>query len=124
MRVLLVHNRYRSTSPSGEDRVVDQEHAALEEAGHVVGRFERSSDEIAGLSLGRKVRLPVDAVWSRSAARDVGATISSFEPDVVHVMVDGRIVRSGGKDLALTLEEKGYEWIREAVSQTAPTEAK
>ncbi len=47
-----------------------------------------------------------------------------IEPDVVHVMVDGRIVRSGGKDLALTLEEKGYEWIREAVSQTAPTEAK
>ena len=34
-------------------------------------------------------------------------------PDVVHVMVDGRIVRSGGKELAIHLEEKGYEWIRE-----------
>ena len=33
-------------------------------------------------------------------------------PDYVHVMVEGRIVRSGGKELALELEEKGYDWIR------------
>jgi Fe-S cluster assembly ATP-binding protein len=33
-------------------------------------------------------------------------------PDVVHVLVDGRIVKSGGKELALRLEEKGYEWVR------------
>ena len=32
-------------------------------------------------------------------------------PDVVHVLYDGRIVRSGGKELALELEEKGYDWI-------------
>lgn len=32
-------------------------------------------------------------------------------PDFVHVLVDGRIVKSGGKDLALELEEKGYDWI-------------
>jgi Fe-S cluster assembly ATP-binding protein len=32
-------------------------------------------------------------------------------PDVVHVLLDGRIVRSGGKDLALELEKKGYEWL-------------
>jgi len=39
-------------------------------------------------------------------------------PDFVHVLVDGRIVRSGGKQLALHLEEKGYDWItrEEAVS--------
>ncbi len=34
-------------------------------------------------------------------------------PDHVHVMIDGRIVRSGTKELALALEEKGYDWIRE-----------
>ncbi len=33
-------------------------------------------------------------------------------PDIVHVLFDGRIVRSGGKELALELEEKGYEWIK------------
>ena len=32
-------------------------------------------------------------------------------PDVVHVLVDGRIVKSGGKDLALELESRGYEWL-------------
>jgi len=32
-------------------------------------------------------------------------------PDYVHVLVDGRIVRTGGKELALELEEKGYDWI-------------
>ena len=32
-------------------------------------------------------------------------------PDVVHVLYDGRFIRSGGKELALELEEKGYDWI-------------
>jgi len=32
-------------------------------------------------------------------------------PDYVHVLVDGKIVRTGGKELALELEEKGYDWI-------------
>jgi Fe-S cluster assembly ATP-binding protein len=35
-------------------------------------------------------------------------------PDVVHVLTDGRIVRTGGKELALELEEKGYGWIESA----------
>jgi Fe-S cluster assembly ATP-binding protein len=35
-------------------------------------------------------------------------------PDFVHVLVDGRIVRTGGKQLALDLEEKGYDWITRA----------
>ena len=34
-------------------------------------------------------------------------------PDFVHVMYEGKIVRSGGKELALELEEKGYEWIKD-----------
>ena len=39
-------------------------------------------------------------------------------PDFVHVMYDGRIVKSGGKELALELEERGYDWIKdELVSQ-------
>ena len=35
-------------------------------------------------------------------------------PDFVHVLVEGRIARSGGKDLALELEERGYAWLEEA----------
>ncbi|MDQ2903924.1 MAG: Fe-S cluster assembly ATPase SufC [Ktedonobacteraceae bacterium] len=36
-------------------------------------------------------------------------------PDYVHVMFDGRIVKSGGKELAFELEDKGYEWLRPVV---------
>ena len=38
-------------------------------------------------------------------------------PDFVQVLVDGRIVRSGGKGLALELEEKGYAWLEEAAAR-------
>jgi len=40
-------------------------------------------------------------------------------PDVVHVMVDGRIVMSGDKDLALKLEAQGYEWVEKETAATA-----
>jgi Fe-S cluster assembly ATP-binding protein len=40
-------------------------------------------------------------------------------PDRVHVLVDGRIVKSGGKELALELEEKGYGWIEDSNRQAA-----
>jgi Fe-S cluster assembly ATP-binding protein len=40
-------------------------------------------------------------------------------PDFVHVLVDGRIVKSGTKELALTLEEKGYDWLRETTETRA-----
>ena len=36
-----------------------------------------------------------------------------IKPDFVHVLIDGKFVRSGGKELALELEEKGYEWLEE-----------
>jgi Fe-S cluster assembly ATP-binding protein len=36
-----------------------------------------------------------------------------IEPDRVHVMLDGRLVTSGGKELAEALEEKGYDWVRQ-----------
>lgn len=39
--------------------------------------------------------------------------LNYIQPDFVHVMLGGRIVESGGPDLALGLEEKGYDWLRE-----------
>ena len=44
--------------------------------------------------------------------------LNYIKADYVHVMLDGRIVESGGPDLALHLEEKGYEWIREKYEET------
>lgn len=40
-------------------------------------------------------------------------------PDFVHVLYDGRIVKSGGKELAYELEERGYDWIKKEVEETA-----
>ncbi|MDW8107048.1 MAG: Fe-S cluster assembly ATPase SufC [Armatimonadota bacterium] len=45
--------------------------------------------------------------------------LNYITPDYVHVMVDGRIVRSGGPELALQLEEKGYEWVRSELTGAA-----
>ena len=39
--------------------------------------------------------------------------LNYIQPDIIHVMIDGKIVKSGGKELAITLEEKGYEWLSE-----------
>ena len=36
------------------------------------------------------------------------------EPDIVHVLIEGKIVKSGGKELAIELEEKGYRWLESA----------
>ncbi len=42
-----------------------------------------------------------------------------LQPDFVHVLLNGRIVKSGTKDLALELEEKGYDFIKDEFSLTA-----
>jgi Fe-S cluster assembly ATP-binding protein len=41
------------------------------------------------------------------------------EPDYVHIMLDGRVVKEGGAELAVELEDKGYDWVREEVYETA-----
>ena len=38
--------------------------------------------------------------------------LNYIEPDFVHVLIDGKIVRSGGKELALELDDKGYNWLQ------------
>jgi len=41
--------------------------------------------------------------------------LNYVRPDYVHVFMDGRIVRSGGSELALDLEERGYDWVEKEV---------
>ncbi|MHC1741096.1 MAG: Fe-S cluster assembly ATPase SufC [Anaerolineaceae bacterium] len=45
--------------------------------------------------------------------------LNYIKPDVVHVMMDGKIVESGGPELAVHLEEHGYEWVRERVEEAS-----
>lgn len=47
--------------------------------------------------------------------------LNYIKPQFVHIMLDGRIVESGGPDLALHLEEQGYEWVREKYEETTPS---
>jgi Fe-S cluster assembly ATP-binding protein len=47
--------------------------------------------------------------------------LNYIKPQFVHIMLDGRIVESGGPDLALHLEEQGYDWVREKYEE--PTSA-
>ncbi|WP_309316582.1 glycosyltransferase [Streptomyces salinarius] len=85
MHVLVVHNRYNSAQPSGENNVVDQEVALLRGAGHRVGVFERRSDDIAGRSLPGKVAVPLLVPWNPAVRRELAARLRAERPDVVHV---------------------------------------
>ena len=49
--------------------------------------------------------------------------LSYIIPDVVHVLLDGRIVRTGGKELAYELEDKGYAWLEEPLGAGEPVGA-
>lgn len=85
MRVVVVHNRYRSEHPSGEDRVVDQETALLAAAGHSVELFERRSDDIADMSLLEKAAVPLLVPWNPAARSALASRLRREPPDVVHI---------------------------------------
>ncbi|MFH9350825.1 glycosyltransferase [Kitasatospora sp. NPDC017646] len=85
MHVLVVHNRYSSAQPSGENRVVDQEAALLRGAGHRVEVFERRSDDIAARSLLGKAAVPLLVPWNPAVRAELTARLRAGRPDVVHV---------------------------------------
>jgi glycosyltransferase involved in cell wall biosynthesis len=82
MRVALVHSRYRSDEPSGENTVVDNEVAALERAGVEVTLIERASDELAAQPL-RSTRAALRVATGRGA--NPLDEIRDWGPDIVHV---------------------------------------
>jgi glycosyltransferase involved in cell wall biosynthesis len=84
-RVLVIHNRYRSSLASGENRVVEQEIALLRAAGHEVSTYVRDSDDIARSSLGARMRLPLRVVWSENDRREVEHIVRNRRPEVAHV---------------------------------------
>jgi glycosyltransferase involved in cell wall biosynthesis len=85
MRVLVVHNKYVSAVPSGENAVVDDEVAALRAAGVEVHTHIRSSDEIAGFSTGQRAALATRPLYSPQDARDVGKVLRASRFDVLHL---------------------------------------
>ncbi|WP_406065281.1 glycosyltransferase [Streptomyces sp. NBC_01077] len=85
MHVLVVHNRYSSAQPSGENRVVDEEVGLLRSAGHRVDVFERRSDDIAARSLLGKAAVPLLVPWNPAVRTELAARLRAERPDVVHV---------------------------------------
>jgi Fe-S cluster assembly ATP-binding protein len=72
------------------------------------------------------LRIVANGVNKLKSADNASIVITHYQrlldyivPDFVHVLYDGRIVKSGDKTLALELEEKGYDWIKQEV-ESAP----
>lgn len=81
--ILVVHNRYVSTSPSGENAVVDEEMAQLQASGREVHSYIRSSDELQGVR--SRVSLAVSPIYAHRASRDLADLIDARRPDVLHL---------------------------------------
>ena len=84
MKVLLVHNRYSSSSPSGEDVVVDAERQLLERAGHEVIAYERSVDELAQLGALGLASTALEMQGSSRTRRELSRLIDTQRPDLAH----------------------------------------
>ena len=82
MRILTLHSRYLSGVVSGENAVVDDEARLLRDAGHDVAVVSPVTATGGAVDL---LRAGASAVWSRSAARDVGRRLRSERTDIVHV---------------------------------------
>jgi glycosyltransferase involved in cell wall biosynthesis len=85
VKIMLAHSRYRSSAPSGENAIVDQEAAMLRAAGHQVIAFERASDGIERLPLRRRAAVPAQSVWNPAVRRSLTALLLEERPDVLHL---------------------------------------
>lgn len=81
--ILIVHNFYQIHG--GEDTVVANEKKLLEEHGHTVWLYSRNNNEIANLSVFRKILLPVTTIFSIRTYREIKRLIKKKHIDIVHV---------------------------------------
>jgi glycosyltransferase involved in cell wall biosynthesis len=85
VRVLVVHNRYSSRVPSGENLAVDDEVRWLRDAGVDVVRHEVTNDEIVAPGPLARARDGLEATWSPAARRAFDRVLDDLHPDIVHV---------------------------------------
>jgi glycosyltransferase involved in cell wall biosynthesis len=84
MRLLLVHNAYRSGSPGGEDRVFEQEVALLRAAGHEVFTYTRSNDEMEENRRRDQFVVLGGMQRSRRTVAELGDIIDQTSPEIAH----------------------------------------
>ena len=112
-RILLVHNHYRSSVPSGENQVVESETKLLQKHGHKVDNFFRYSDEIHNKGLLGTVTGALSTPWNPFSAKAIKKAVSVSKPDVVHVhntfpLISPAIFQSIGSRTARVLTLHNY----------------
>ena len=127
MRILLVHNYYGSSAPSGENKVFEAEKAMLEKHGHEVAAYTRHSDEIRNgnviARLWGKIKGAMCTVGNPFAARAVAKLCREFKPDIVHFhntfpLISPLAVRAASKYAPVVMTLHNY---RTACAAGVPT---
>lgn len=85
MKILLVHNYYGTSAPSGENRVFDAEKEMLCRHGHVISCFNRHSDHLRAKGIFGVMQGALSTPWNPWSAANISRHIKSFNPDVIHV---------------------------------------
>ena len=85
MKILLVHNFYGSSAPSGENSAFRAEAALLRNRGHSVAEFTRDSDELIRSGSYGTVKGALTTVWNPFSLRKFRTTLRETRPDIVHV---------------------------------------
>ena len=84
MKILLGHEFYRSSAPSGEDIVFRNERRLLEKNGIRIIPFEKFNDDIDESSLVKKTRLALNTTWSYQTYNEVNNVIRETRPHIAH----------------------------------------
>lgn len=113
MKVLLVHNFYGSSAPSGENQVFEAERELLLSYGHEVETFVRHSDEILDKGVFGKIAGALATLWNPWMFKDMRQVVRKFKPDVVHAhntfpLISPAIFYAIGKQAARVLTLHNY----------------
>ncbi|MCP3732899.1 glycosyltransferase family 4 protein [Sphingomonas sp. MG17] len=84
MRIVIAHNYYGSSSPSGENEVVTAEAELLRSHGHEVMMFERHSDSIRDRGITGATTGALSVPWNPFSARKMREVVASWKPDILH----------------------------------------
>ena len=84
MRIVLVHNHYGSSAPSGENNVFQLEKKMLESKGHEVLVYERFSDEIRSKPIWGEFKGAITTPWNFASSWEVSGLVRRFRPDILH----------------------------------------
>lgn len=84
MKILVAHNSYRSSAPSGENVVFLNECRLLEHNGNEVMSFERFSDDIDDSTMTAKIQVALACAWSHEVYDELSKLLAKVRPDVAH----------------------------------------